>query len=230
MTAATPAVIDVYADLTCPFAYLTHYRLREVIGALDGQVALRHRSLALEYVNRRPTPKRSIDVELPFVMLEEPHIPYRPWSAPDSEWPVTVWPAFEAVACAARQSLQLADDLAWRVRVAFFAESRCVALRHVLLDLAGQTGLDLARFTADFDAGAAKQQVIDDARAGWETVRVPGSPTLVMPSGEQVGDLALPDLAIDESAGAKVTGYAPAQLPGDAARDHLRRIVERACG
>ncbi|MGH9176432.1 MAG: DsbA family oxidoreductase, partial [Vicinamibacterales bacterium] len=220
MSDAIPAVIDLYADLTCPYAYLTHYRLREVLRGMADRVAVRHRSLALEYVNRRPTPKRAIEAELPFLMLAEPAISYRPWTAPESEWPVTVWPAFEAVACAARQSLALADDLAWAIRAAFFGDSRCIAMRHVLLDLAGSVGLDLERFTADFDSGVAKQQVIDDARAGWETLRVPGSPTLVLPSGEQLPDLGLPEVSVDESSG-KVTTYRAATVTGPAAREWL---------
>jgi predicted DsbA family dithiol-disulfide isomerase len=228
MTDSTPTVIDLYADLTCPFAYLTHFRLRDVLRAIDDRVALRHRGLALEYVNRQPTPKRVIEAELPFLMLEEPEIPYRPWTAPASAWPVTVWPAFEAVKCAERQSLELAGDLAWAIRVAFFAESRCISMRHVLLELAGQAGLDLPRFTVDFDAGVAKQQVIDEARAGWEELRVPGSPTLVLPSGEQVADLGLPEIEIDEASGARVTSVIPARYGRDQARDRLRQLLERA--
>lgn len=69
-------------------------------------------------------------------MLEEPGILYQPWHRPLSERPVTMWSAFEAVKCAERQSLELADELDWAIRTAFFAESRCISMRDVLLDLA----------------------------------------------------------------------------------------------
>ena len=88
----TTAQIEMYADLYCPYAYLAAYRLRRLREEYAGRVEVAHRSLALEYVNREPTPKRVLDIELPMLMLEEPDIPYQPWAAPDSEWPVTMWP------------------------------------------------------------------------------------------------------------------------------------------
>ena len=220
--------IALYADLTCPFAYLIAFRLRRLREEYRGRLEIVHRSLALEYVNRQPTPKPVLDVELPILTLSEPELPYQPWSAPESTWPVTVWPAFEAVACAEQQGLELADDLAWAIRVAFFAESRCIAMRHVLLELAEQVGLDMTRFTADFDAGACKGRVIADAREGWERLRVDGSPTLVLPSGEQISALGLPDLELDETRNNRPVRFVPAPCAGDACLDLLRAVLDRA--
>ena len=141
-----PARIAMYADLHCPYAYLSAFRLRMLREEWRGRVSIEHKSLALEYVNRQPTPKPVLDNETPILMLAEPEIPYQPWHAPESVWPVTMWPAFEAVKCAERQDPDLADDLDWAIRAAFFAESRCIAMRHVLFDLAEQVGLDMARF------------------------------------------------------------------------------------
>jgi hypothetical protein len=70
--------------------------------------------------------------------------------------------------------------------------------------------------------------VIDEAREGWEQLKVPGSPTLVLPSGEHVSDLALPDLDLDESQNLKPTRYTPAPCSGDACLDHLRGVLNRA--
>src|SRR5690242_1962281 len=95
--------IAMYADLACPYAYLAAYRMRQLRDEYRGRVVVAHKSLALEYVNREPTPKPVLDAEAPLVLLAEPEIPYRPWSRPDSEWPVTLRPAFEAVKCAERQ-------------------------------------------------------------------------------------------------------------------------------
>lgn len=218
--------VEMYADLSCPFAYVIHARWRRLRGEYAGRVEVVHRSLALEYVNREPTPKPTLDAELPVLLLDEPEIPYAPWQAPASEWPVTFWPAFEAVKCAERQSLTHADDLAWAVRVAFFAESRCVSMRHVLLELAEGVGLDRARLEADFDAGTGKRLVIAEARDGWERLRVPGSPTLVVPSGEQVSDVGLPDLDVDGRG--RPLLKAPAPCAGDVCLDRLRAVLERA--
>jgi predicted DsbA family dithiol-disulfide isomerase len=162
----TPAELAMYADPHCPYAYLAAFRLRKFREEYRDRVVVAHESLALEYVNGQPTPKPILDAETPILLLEEPDIPYQPWAAPVSEWPVTMWPAFEAVACAERQSPDLADDLDWAIRVAFFAESRCVSMRHVLLDLAEGAGLDMARFIDDFDGGVAERPVVEEAREG----------------------------------------------------------------
>lgn len=223
-----PLRIAVYADLSCPYAYLTMYRLRQLREEYRGRITIAHKSLALEYVNREPTPKEVLDAELPILMLEEPAIPYEPWHAAVSTWPVTMWPAFEAVACAERQGLDHADDLDWAIRVAFFAESQCVSMRHVLLDLAERAGLDMDRFTADFDGGAARRQVIEDAREGWERLKVPGSPTVVLPSGRQISDLGLPEVLVDTQRHGRVTALRPASCAGSACLSLFRRMLDEA--
>jgi len=163
---APPVQIEYFSDVHCPYAYLTSYRLRQIMPEYQGRIELVFRALSLEYVNRQSTPKSILDNETPLLLLAEPEIPYAPWHAPLTEWPVTMWPAFEAIGCAARQSAVAAADLDWAIREAFFAESRCISMRHVLFDLAGQTGLEMDRFAADFDGGVAKQAVADDARRG----------------------------------------------------------------
>jgi predicted DsbA family dithiol-disulfide isomerase len=168
-------------------------------------------------VNRQPTPKAATEAEL------------AAWGRPDSEWPVTIWPAFEAVKCAERQGLTLADDLAWAVRGAFFAEHRCISMRHVLLDLGGRVGLDRARFEADFDGGVAKGLVVAEARDGWERLQVPGSPTFVPPTGERVAAPGLPELAVDERSG-RATVVAPAECAGEGCLDRYRAIFAAAAG
>jgi predicted DsbA family dithiol-disulfide isomerase len=220
----TPVRIEMYADVSCPFAYLIHGRWRRLCAEYAGRVEMAHQSLALEYVNQEPTPKATLDVELPILLLGEPEIPYAPWQAPASEWPVTFWPAFEAVKCAERQGIAQADDLAWAIRVAFFAGSCCVSMRHVLLDLAASAGLDRTRFEADYDAGVAKRQVIEEARHGWERLKVPGSPTWVLPSGEQVADLGLPEIDLDERGRPVLKSAAP--CAGGACLDYLRQILD----
>jgi predicted DsbA family dithiol-disulfide isomerase len=219
--------VSLYADLSCPFAYIAHARWRRVSEEFAGRVELVHKSLALEYVNRVPTPKRAIEAELAVLVTEEPGVRSAQWERPDSEWPVTIWPAFEAVKCAEQQSLRLADDLAWAIRVAFFAENRCISMRHVLLDLAERVGVDANRFEADFDAGVAKGRVIAEAREGWEQLGIPGSPTFVLADGRQFASPGLPDLAVDEDSG-KVTVVAAADCAGAECLDRYRAILAAA--
>src|SRR5262249_25476963 len=148
-----PAHIAIYSDVHCPYAYLTVYRLRLLREEFRGRVVIEHKSLALEYANNRPTPKPILQVAAPLLMLEEPKTRYQSWQAGASEWPVTMWPAFEAIKCAEQQSSDLASELDWAIRAAFFGQSRCISMRHVLFDLAAEVGLDLGRFSEDFDNG-----------------------------------------------------------------------------
>ena len=215
-------VIQMYADLTCPFAYVVHSTWRVLREEFEVQFGIEHKSLALEYVNSRPTPKAAIESEIPYLFPGEAGIAWQAWSAPVSSWPVTVWPAFEAVKCAERQGLARADDLAWAIRTAFFGESRCISMRHELLALAEQCGLAMDEFIADFDAGRGKPAVIAEARKGWEELRVPGSPTWVMPNGTVISDFGLVEIQFDEQG--EPTGSVPGMQPAERA-ESLRAIL-----
>lgn len=221
---ATP-VLTMYADLACPYAYVSAYRLRQVRAEEQHSIAIVHKSLALEYVNREPTPKPVLEQELPLLVREEPGIPYQPWQRPDSEWPVTMLPAFEAVKCAERQSLELADELDWALRVALFAQSRCISLRHVLFEIAEDVGLEMARFADDFDRGVTKYQVLQEAQEGWERLHVAGSPTFVLPSGQQISETGLPDIVIDAAHPEAKPTVIPASCQEKDCREIFRHIV-----
>jgi predicted DsbA family dithiol-disulfide isomerase len=223
-----PPVIAMYADLACPYAYVSAYRLRKLLAEGHGPVVIVHKSLALEYVNREPTPKALLEQELPYLVREEPGIPYQPWQRPESEWPVTMWPAFEAVKCAERQSLALADELDWALRVAFFAESRCISMRHVLFELAEQVGLDMGNFAFDFDRGVTKYQVLQEAQEGWERLHVAGSPTFVLPSGRQISDVGLPDVSVDPAHPQASPTVTPASCQGQDCLEILRQMLAEA--
>lgn len=222
-----PIQIELYSDVHCPYAYLTAYRLRQLGDEYRHKIAIVHRSLSLEYINNRSTPKQILDNETPIILLEEPGIPYQPWFRPASEWPVTMWPAFEAIKCAERQSFEQADDLDWAIRQAFFAESRCISMRHVLFELAKQVGLDMDRFTADFDGGLGKRAVLEEAQMGWETLKVEGSPTFVLPSGERVPYFALPKLHLDKQRNYRATLKQPAPCHGQKCLDLYREMFDK---
>lgn len=222
-----PTTIAMYADLVCPWAYLTAWRLRQARERLGAEVRIAHKSLSLEYVNSGPSPRRWLAMELPLLMCEEADIPWQMWSRPEFEWPVTVMPAFEAVKCAERQSMALADELDWALRTAFHGQSRTMSLRHEILTCAAAAGLDMDRFTTDFDSGVAKALVIEEAKEGWERLKVNGSPTLVFPNGRQLNgrELALPAITFGEN---RVLGYTPGAPEGTSAVDLLVQVIEES--
>lgn len=211
----SPVMIALYSDVHCPNAYVTVYRLRQLREEYHDRLAITYKSLAL-------------DNETPIVLLEEPEIPYQPWHAALSEWPVTMWPAFEAIKCAERQGLDLAAELDWTIRTAFFAESQCISMRHVLLALAEKVGLDMPRFAADFDSGVTKYQVLQEPQEGWERLKVEGSPTFVLPSGEQASYSGLPKVTLDEAQHARLVKVEPASCSGQECLVTLRALLDRA--
>ena len=151
-------------------------------------------ALPIEVVNRRGTPKDILDQEVDLIHAIEPRLELRRWSAREWEWPVTILPAFEAVKCAEAQGDDLVWEYQWRVRQAFFRDSACISLRHVLLDLADEVGLDAARMASDFDSGRFRRQVMAEGHAGWQVLKVRGSPTLVLPDGSVCAYPGLPEV------------------------------------
>jgi predicted DsbA family dithiol-disulfide isomerase len=222
-----PIHIAFYSDLHCPYAYLSAYRLRTLRDEYQDKIAIDYKCLALEYMNKRPTPKIILDSETPFLMQEEPDIPYQPWHRDLTTWPVTMWPAFEAVKCAELQSWQLAAEMDWVIRVAFFHDSKCISMRSVLLELAEQVeGLDIQRFTDDLDRGVTKYLVLQESQEGWEQLKVPSSPTLVLPDGRLLDHFALPAVELDGHQFFRVRSIVPAQLNRQSALDLYRDLFQ----
>lgn len=223
---SAPITIALYSDVHCPYAYITAYRLRQLRDEYRGEIRIEHKSLALEYVNKRSTPRGILSEETPVLLLEEPAIPYQPWSRPDSEFPVTMWAAFEAVKCAANQSDDHAYELDWLIRKAFFADSVCISMHHVLFELAEQAGLDMVRFDDDFMNGTFRRETYEDARMGWEQLKVEGSPTFVLPSGEQKSYFMLPKAILDPQRNYRLTQFEPADCVSGQCLDQYRAMFD----
>jgi predicted DsbA family dithiol-disulfide isomerase len=198
----TLPTIEIYASLECPYAYLATYRLRQVWSAYAGRLHISWRALSLEYVNRVGISKNGHDAERVLFAHVEPALPWRAWSRPDSEWPVTAWPAFEALACAQAQHHDAAFAMSWALRHAFFMEGRSLALRHELFDIAKQVAraapLDLARFEDDWDSGRYKRTVFEESRRGWHELKLNGSATFVLPDGQPLTNPAIGAVDFDE--------------------------------
>jgi hypothetical protein len=164
------------------------YRLRTIWPEYQGRVRIVFRALSLELKNERPTPKPTLDVEIVLMARQEPDLPIWPWDAPVSEYVPTLLPAFEAEKAAALQGDKAACEFAWQVRHAFFARSRTICMRFVLADIARDAGLDVDRFLQDWDSGRLREPVIRESYHGWEELKLPGSPTFILPSGKQIGN------------------------------------------
>ena len=186
MIDVAPGTIVVYADIGCPWSHLAVHRLlatRHDMG-LDAEVVLDHRVFALELVNEEPTPKRTLDAEIPVLGALDPDAGWELWQDDAWVWPSTVMPAMEAVQAAKEQSLRAGEQLDRALRLAFFGASRCIALRHVILDVAGGCpAVDVDALTAALDDGRARRAVLEQHRLAEAADEVDGSPQVFLSDG-----------------------------------------------
>lgn len=180
--------ITIYSDIACPWAHVAVARLHRVRAelGLEGQVEFDHRAFPLEVFNERPTPRKVLDAEIPVAGALEPAAGWQMWQGPADTWPVTTLPALEAVQAAKSVCAPGASEKLDRaLRVAFFGQSRCISLRHVILDVAravlGAAEADTLREA--LDSGAARSAVLDQCETARTSDAVQGSPHLFLADG-----------------------------------------------
>lgn len=188
MAPAAPGTVVVWSDLACPWAHVAVARLHRVRHELGmgGRVSFDHRVFALEVVNSRPTPKAILDAEVPVAGTLEPGAGWQVWQGRDSAYPVTTLLAMEAVQAAKEQSLDASEALDRALRAAMFAQSRCISIRSVVLDVAHETQVvDVGALAEAIDQGRARRSIMDDVEeATGDSVQ--GSPHLFLPDGTDV--------------------------------------------
>jgi predicted DsbA family dithiol-disulfide isomerase len=179
--------VVVFGDLGCPWAHVAVHRLRRARASagLEGVLRIDVRAFPLELVNERPTPFRALQLEVPPLRELEPDAGWEAWSARESEWPVTTLLPMEAVEAAKEQGLEASEHLDVELRRAFFAQSRCISLRSVILDVAAGCGRVDADALADaLDDGRARRALLDGYWSASSVVS--GSPHLFLPDGSDV--------------------------------------------
>jgi len=194
---ATVRTVRLYSDIGCPWAHIAVHRLRRARAraGLDGRLLIDHRPFVLELVNERPTPQRVLAGEIPIIAALEPDAGWSVWSAPPYEWPVSTLPAMEAVQAAKTQGLAVAEELDRALRLAFFRDSRCVTMRHVIVDVAQATpGVDDDAIADALDSGSARRALMDGFAEARSTAK--GSPHLFLPDG---ADVANPGITMQPS-------------------------------
>ena len=180
-----PHTVVVFADIGCPWAHVAVHRFHEVRArlGLDRQVVLIPRAFPLEIFNSRPTPKRTLDAEVPVAGGLAPEAGWQMWQRQPYEYPVTTLLAMEAVYAAAEQSRRGAESLDRRLRRAFFGESRTISMRHEILEVAAAVAeLDADRLAKDLDSGVYRRALFDDYELA-KTSAVKGSPHFFLPDG-----------------------------------------------
>jgi predicted DsbA family dithiol-disulfide isomerase len=217
---------ELYSDIHCPWAYMAIFRLRKVWPEYRGKVRVAFRALSLEIRNERTTPKPILDQEVVLMARQEPELPIWPWRSELWKFVPTFLPAFEAEKAAALQGDEAVWEYTWRLRNAFFEHSRSVCTRFELGSIAEEAGLDVNRFLADWDSGRLRESVLADTRHGWDDLKVPGSPTFVLPSGKQVPNPGA--IKVQWGPEHEVLGFEPADCPDGDCLQPIGAMLEEA--
>ena len=174
----------VYTDVMCGWSTVALHRLyraRRQAG-LDDQLAVDLRLFLLEDVNQTALTSGIIEPEKPVVGPLEPELDIKPWQGELSAWPVTSLPANEAVHAAAQQSTRAAETLDMALRLAFWRDSRCISMRHEILDVATACdGVDVDALREALDDGRARGSMMRDYLAARDAVQ--GSPHFFLADG-----------------------------------------------
>jgi predicted DsbA family dithiol-disulfide isomerase len=166
----TADTLSVYSDLNCSFAHVAVYRLHQTRAelGLDGVIHFDHRVFPLELFNRSVNERPGVDSEIAVVGALEPDAGWRLWQGPDWRYPVSMLPALEAVQAAKAQGWHASEMLDLALRRAFWQDSRCITLRHEILDIAESTGVvDVTELAKHLDNGSARAAIFtqfDSAR------------------------------------------------------------------
>jgi predicted DsbA family dithiol-disulfide isomerase len=145
---ATRAVVEVFADVTCPFA---HVGLRRFVtrrgGRRTARPILRVRAWPLELVNGKP-----LEPSLLAQQVDE----LREQVAPDlfrgfdpSVTPISSMPAFELIAAAYELSDPAGEHMSLTIRDGFFEEGLDIAAPNVLARIAATEGITVHTFDAE---------------------------------------------------------------------------------
>lgn len=189
----------------------------------QGRVRFRIRPFPLEVAGSEgAAPRDILQQEWWLAALQEPEAKFAPYQGDD--WPTTTLPAFDAVWCAAQQDEKRAHTYDLRIRQAFFAESRNIGRREVLLALAEEVGLEMAALVRAFDSGAARAAVLNELRIGQEQYRVRGTPTLMLADGTRLR----PPIAFPVMRERRVAAVGRLPCCGDGCLDATRALLEQA--
>jgi predicted DsbA family dithiol-disulfide isomerase len=112
------------------------------------------------------------------VGADEPGATFAP-PALEAPLPASSIPALTAAKCAERQGTDAFARFHLRLFTALFGDGLDIARPEVLRRLARETGLDVARFEADY-AGEAYEDVLRDCAEGTAWFGVSGLPTVIL--------------------------------------------------
>jgi predicted DsbA family dithiol-disulfide isomerase len=195
--AVAAGAVTMFGDIMCGWATLAlhrFYRARSAAG-LDGRLAVDLQLFLLEDVNQMPLNTKIIELEKPVIGALAEELGFKGWQADPSEYPVTSLPANEAVHAVKAQSPAAAEELDMALRLAFWRDSRCISMRHEILDIAQECGsVDVDQLREAMDDGRARGVMLRTYFAHRDDVQ--GSPHFFFADGS---DIHNPGIAFHQS-------------------------------
>ncbi|MDQ4095650.1 MAG: DsbA family protein [Actinomycetota bacterium] len=168
----------LWADIACPWTHaaVSRWRRERTRRGLEERVLLELRSFPLELFNRRPTPKRVLDAEIPVAGSLAPEAGWQSWQRQPYEYAVSTLLALEAVHAAKEQGLRASEELDFALRRGFFGASRNVSLHHEIVEVADECeGVDAEAIDAALRSGSARRSIFEDMEEA-QNSNVKGSP------------------------------------------------------
>lgn len=197
--------------------------MRPLLEEYKDRLRVEWKALPLEWVNGRPTPRDILDAEWWPAALHEPDARWTLYTA--DTYPDSTLPAFEAAKAAGMQGPDAYHTYDLLLREAYFGRSMDISKREVLLQLAGEAGLDIPRFERDLDSGRAAEMVRSDYEEGSEFLDPRGSPSFVLPDNSQVYNPAVAKLKFERG---QITGVSAMPCYGEDCRQQYRALFDRA--
>lgn len=186
----------------------------------EGRVRLRVRAFPLEVFGGEAAPRDILEQEWWLAALQEAAAEFAPYPADD--WPTTTMPAFEGAWCALQQGDEPGLDFDLRLRRAFFGQGRNIGRREVVMEIAGEAGLDVKAFQRLFDGTQPREAVLAEGQVGSEQFSVRGTPTLMTEDGRK---LRLP-MAFPRLRNRRVVAVAPLPCYGAACLESVRGLFD----
>jgi predicted DsbA family dithiol-disulfide isomerase len=184
-----PGTVTVFTDVMCGWSTLAlhrFYQARDAAG-LTGRLHVDLQLFLLEDLNRTALTTQMMEPEKPVINALAPELELKAWQRDPYEWPVTSLPANEAVHAAKEQSLAAAEELDMALRLAFWRDSHCISMRHVILDVAAECQeVDVDRLSDAFDTGRARGPMMQSYFAHRDDVQ--GSPHFFLADGTDVAN------------------------------------------
>jgi predicted DsbA family dithiol-disulfide isomerase len=151
--------IEVYADITCPFAHVGLKRVAEHVRAMSAPAAVMIRAWPLEWVNGAPL---AVDAVLVKAAALTDQLGINDFAGLRADrWPTSTIPALDLIASAYERDASTGLAMGLELRAALFERGEDVGDLDVLSKIAADHGLAAptaetsARVQADFDHGRA---------------------------------------------------------------------------